>query len=107
MSAMDSRIIALFKRVIAWLVDGDFFAAESRSGGVRLSADMMRQAVEEYGRTLVMPTDNAFADADVIRVTNADDPTWSVRLNLWTKEEGRSDLSIESPVALLDQYCFL
>jgi hypothetical protein len=34
-------------------------------------------------------------------VTNATEPTWSVRFDLWTVEEGRSDLSIE--MTLIDR----
>jgi hypothetical protein len=96
---VDSRVVALLKRVLVRLVGGNFVAIELRSRGVRLSADLMRQAVEEYRRTLIMPPDEVFSSLDVIPVTNADKPTWSVRFNLWTKEEGRSDLSLECTVA--------
>jgi hypothetical protein len=96
---VDSRVVALLKRVLVRLVGGNFVAIELRSRGVRLSADLMRQAVEEYGRTLIMLPDEVFSSLDVIPVTNADKPTWSVRFNLWTKEEGRSDLSLECTVA--------
>ena len=98
MSVVDSSVVALLKQMIAWLVSGDFVAIEVRSGGVRLSANLMRQVIEEYGRTLIMPPDDAFTNVDAIRVTNADRPTWSVRFDLWTQEEGRSDLSVECTV---------
>jgi hypothetical protein len=98
MSTVDSRVVALLQHVIDWLVGGNFVAIELRSGGVRLSADFMRQAIEEYGRTLIMPPDEVFSSLDAIPVTNADKPTGSVRFDLWTKEEGRSDLSLECTV---------
>ena len=46
-----------------------------------------------------MPPEKAFSDIDAISVPNADKPTWSVRFDLWTKEEGRSDLSVECTVS--------
>ncbi|WP_158499783.1 DUF7668 domain-containing protein [Sinorhizobium fredii] len=100
MSTLDRRIVALLRQVIAWLVDRDFVAVEARSRGVRLSADLIRQAVDEYGRTLVTPPDEAFWDIDAIPVANSDERVWSVRFDLWTQEEGRSDLSLECTVII-------
>jgi hypothetical protein len=34
-------------------------------------------------------------DADIVQVEGVSPPRYSVRYDLWTKEEGRSDLSIE------------
>ena len=98
MGAFDNRGVALIKQLVAWLVGGNYFEIETRSRGVRLSADLMRQSIEEYGRTLIMPPDKVFSNIDAIRVPNADRPTWSVRFDLWTKEEGRSDLSVECTI---------
>jgi hypothetical protein len=98
MEMLESRIVALIKQVVAWLVASDFMEIEKRSNGVRLSADSMRAAVQHYGRTLAIPPESAYSELDSIRVTNADHPTWSIRFNLWTEEEGRSDLSVECTV---------
>jgi hypothetical protein len=32
---------------------------------------------------------------DIVRIAGSVPPAWSVRANLWTKEEGRSDLTLE------------
>jgi hypothetical protein len=95
MNTFDQRLITLIRQLISWLVAGDYEAAQRRSRGIRLSADLMRDAVLRYGRTLVIPPDTAFAGIDAIEVRNAASPTWSVRFDLWTAEEGRSDLSLE------------
>jgi hypothetical protein len=73
------------------------------SGGVLLSADQMRQTIQEYGQTLITPPNEAFSNVDAIRVTNVYNPTWSVRLDLWTKEERRSDLSVECTIVDLGE----
>jgi hypothetical protein len=98
-NVVDRRVTALIKQVITWVVTGNHGAIEARSAGLRLSADSIRRALVEYGRTLIMPPESAFENADVIPVSNADRPTWSVRFELWTEEEGRSDLSIEFTIA--------
>jgi hypothetical protein len=98
MANFPSRATELLKQIVVWLVTGDFQSVETRTKGVRLSADLVRQAILDYGRTLVMPSDSAFSDVDAIRVSGAKRPTWSVRFDLWTSEEGKSDLSLECTI---------
>jgi hypothetical protein len=71
---------------------------EALTQGHRLSAQEMRNAISGYGRKLVSPPDEAFELMDVVQVQGAHPPQWSVRMPLWTREEGRSDLSIEVTV---------
>jgi hypothetical protein len=59
-------------------------------GGV--SASDLAKAVREYGRTLVPLPDNAFAMAEVYDIGS--NGRTDVYLPLWTKEEGRSDLTL-------------
>ena len=96
--ALDGRIEGLMRQIVRWLVDRDFEAIEKYSRGRRLSADMIRGAVDDYGRTLIMPPDATFSNLDVIEVQTAAVPTWAVGVDLWTKEEGRSDLTLECTV---------
>lgn len=98
MKPIDNRVPALLKKVVEWLVTQDFDAVDEHSHGVRLTSGDIRQAVLDYGRKLIMPPDSAFADLDVIQVPSAYHPTWSVRFDLWTEEDGRSDLTIECHV---------
>ena len=90
----------LLKQVIAWLVVGNFNAIASETNSTRLSAEQMEQAIRTYGRTLVAPPSSSFEKLDSIRVTAASEPTWSVRFDLWTLEEGRSDLSLECTLSI-------
>ncbi|WP_411884880.1 hypothetical protein [Polaromonas sp. YR568] len=95
---MDTRVPALVKKIVVWLVAQDFGAVDEYSRGVRLTADQIRQAVFDYGRKLILPPDSAFTNLDVIQVSGARHPTWSIRFDLWTAEEGRSDLTLECRV---------
>ena len=44
MNMFDQRLITLIRQLISWLVAGDYEAAQRRSRGIRLSADLMRDA---------------------------------------------------------------
>jgi hypothetical protein len=91
----DPRIKLTVLQLLRWLVAGDYAAIERATHGVRLSESLMQQAVAEYGRTLVIPPDSALDQLDVIEIDRSNPRAWSVRVDLWTLEEGRSDLSLE------------
>jgi hypothetical protein len=95
MADLEQRIIATMSRLVQWLVDGDVAAIERYTQGRRLSADLLQKALAEYGKTLVMPPRGIDDLLDVVEVLGSDPRTWSVQVNLWTKEEGRSDLTLE------------
>jgi hypothetical protein len=42
---------------------------------------------------------SAYRDLDVIAVRYSSHPTWSVRAPLWSREEGRSDLTLELTIS--------
>jgi len=76
--------------LIAELVAGRFdeIVADGRAAGHQ--PDGLREVVREYGRTLVEPPDAVWDVADVDR---EDETTVHVDVPMWTREEGRSDLS--------------
>lgn len=80
------------------LAEGQYDEIEKVTNGVRLPAEQIRSAVEQYGRTLVQPPSEAYELMDVVEVKSAEPPRWSITMPLWTKEEGRSDLSLEVTV---------
>lgn len=95
MATIDPRVKLTVVQLLHWLLAGDYAAIERFTSGVRLSASLMRQAIVDYGRTLVMPPASALDQLDVIEVDGSNPKAWSVRVDLWTVEEGRSDLSLE------------
>ena len=93
---------ATIRYVVGLLAAGDYNALERISEGNRLSADELRQAVEDYGRT-VLPS--PVECEEPAAVTDAEPQSWWVDVGLHTAEEGRSDLTlsltlIDSPEAL-------
>jgi hypothetical protein len=90
-----AQIREIVRDVISQLVAGNYDALEQRTGGTRLSAEEMREAVAEYGRQLRMPPTEALEDMVIVDITAPGPAAWSVVSDLWTEEEGRSDLSLE------------
>ena len=77
------------------LAEGDYEGLERLTNGSRLTAAEMAEGVREYGGNLILPPDGAFENLDVVGVEGARPREWSVNVDLWTAEEGRSDLTLE------------
>jgi len=94
----DQRIREVVRSVVGLLARRDYEALQRLSRGRRLTATELRQAVEEYGRTIIMPPDEAFEDLDVVDVDAPSPMRHGVRFDLWTAQEGRSDLTLEMTI---------
>ncbi len=84
--------------VIDLLVRGEYRSLEVLSGGNRLTAEQLQQAVAEYGCRLVPPPTNTIESlvyGDVGEVKGSSPTHWPVYVILWTAEEGRSDLTLD------------
>ena len=89
--------------IVLLLVEGKFAEIETLTNGTRLPAEQIKTAVSQYGRTLVLPPAEVFSLIDVIQIRNASPASWSITMPLWTKEEGRSDLTLE--LTLIQEAC--
>ena len=90
-----SRLRLLVERVVRLLVDGDFAALVLLTDGMRMDAVTIRRAIEGYGRNLIPLPDEGFNELDVVEIESTNPRRWSVRCPLWTRQEGRSDLTLE------------
>ena len=95
MMSEDPKLKSTVRRVVSLLERGDYEALERLTNGVRLTAAEMAEGVREYGGNLILPPDDVFDNLDVIEVEGARPREWSVNVDLWTAEEGRSDLTLE------------
>jgi hypothetical protein len=83
--------------LLVLLADGDYESIMERCGYSLLDDDDLRTAVAEYGRKVVAPpADYAFLRACELRARAI--PTWHVEADLWTEEDGRSDLTLEMTI---------
>ena len=95
---MSPAVESAVRLVVRLLVEKRYKDLETLSGGTRLSAREIEQAVQEYGGTLTYPPEDAFRLVDVIALEGVSHSQWSVIVPLWTEQEGRSDLSLEMTV---------
>lgn len=92
---MDVKLMGQIRRLIEDLAAGRYaeIAADGRAG--RLTEAELRTAVEQYGRTLVpLPADREML-VDIYEQTSQPD-TVTLDVPLWTREEGRSDLTLSA-----------
>ena len=88
------KVARTIRPVLEALIRGDYAAAEVLTGGQRLTAAEMEQAIVDYGRTLVHhPVD--ISPRSIVDIEPSAPEQWSVYVDLWTAEEGRSDLTLE------------
>jgi hypothetical protein len=87
--------------VVELLSDGLFDEVLDECSDSQLKSDALQEAVREYGRTIIpVPVADMRRSIDAVQVRGRTHPTWSVRVQLWTREEGRSDLTLEVTVSM-------
>ena len=84
------------------LAAGDYASVERMTSGRRLSAADLERAVGDYGEKLVPIPAEALEDLEVTEVTGSDPAAFMVDVDLWTEQEGRSDLTLS--LELVDRY---
>ncbi|MEV4782264.1 DUF7668 domain-containing protein [Burkholderia sp. LMU1-1-1.1] len=98
MNKFDEKHMGAVTQIVSWLVAADYKSIEEATQGRRLSGKLLRAAVTTYGKKLIAAPDLGLYEFDIVEIINAVSPSWSVNVNLWTVEEGRSDLSLECTV---------
>src|SRR5687767_10921672 len=88
------QLKAAVRQVVSILVQEDYESLERLTNGVRLTAEEMAEGVREYGGSLILPPEDIFENLDVVEVEGAQPRKWSVNVDLWTAEEGQSDLTL-------------
>jgi hypothetical protein len=99
---MADALLAKVRSVVELLAAGKYDDLEKLTDGRRLTSAEMALAVREYGRCLIAPPDDAYEELDVVQVQNRVPAEWSVWMPLWSKEEGRSDLTLQLTVREVD-----
>ena len=100
---MRDELQPVVRQVVELLVTKRYYELEAVTGGVRLSAAEIQAGIQEYGRRLVGPPEEAYGLMHAVRVVVAEHETWFVSMPLWTEEEGRSDLAVEMTVIFQDE----
>jgi hypothetical protein len=93
-SATDQALFHRIDEVVSLLVRGKYDELQWLTQGIRLNAASLQNAIEDYGRTLVLPPANS-PPPKIGRVNQPGQPRWWAVVPLFTAEEGLSDLSLE------------
>ena len=94
------QIKSIVSRITGLMVAGDYEGVVRLCKRSRLQGAAMATTVQEYGRTLAELPPQSLDRLDVVAVKEAAMPTYSVRVPLWTKEEGQSDLTMELTITI-------
>ena len=84
------------KHVMKLLVERRYDELEEVTGGTRLSADAIADAVDDIGAPLVMPPPSSWSTLHVMAVRNWPG-AFSLHMDLWTAR-GRSQRTVELTV---------
>lgn len=77
------------------LAHGDYDGLCRLAPESRIQPADLERAVAEYGRHLIPLPVAAFDAINVVAIRDSRPQRWSVVVPLWSREEGRSDLSLE------------
>jgi hypothetical protein len=91
MTAIESAV----RVIVDLLVRGQYMTAEKVTRSRRLTANEMASAIAQYGRTLVAPAEGWWPTVEITPIDAGERPAFHVAAPLWTREEGRSDLTLE------------
>jgi predicted HAD superfamily phosphohydrolase len=91
------------RRIVALLAERRYEDVSRLCVGSRVSSEEMKEAVARYGRTIVAFPEEAVSLISSVEIGSQALPTWSVVVPLFTREEGRSDLSLELTVTKSNQ----
>jgi hypothetical protein len=92
------KVKNLTRQIVELLVEQNYQQVVALTSGVRLCEEEISRTISQYGRTLMSPPESAFSSMAIQEVKApriAGVRQWAVAISLWTKEEGRSDLTVE------------
>lgn len=94
----EEQIRSIVIDLLVLLADGDYQSIMERCGGSGVTSDELQKVIRDYGRKVIAPPAD-YACINVYAREAATVPTWAVEADLWTEEEGRSDLTLSLIIA--------
>ena len=92
------RMEATVIKVLTLLAAKDYVQLAEFGGGKRMAASDIRRAMAGYPFEASVPSGSIAEFLDIVEVRGSFPRRWSVCCPVWTKEEGRSDLTVEMTV---------
>lgn len=92
---MDNKIFKTVKYIVELIVNGDYLKVDEYTKGIRLNSNQIKKAIEDYPGVVVLPPNEAYSHLDIIEIDNYNPKQWYVSFDLWTREFGKSDNTLE------------
>lgn len=99
---MQHLIEPAVRTLVSRIVQGRYPEAIEFCSVSRASASDLERVVNEYPYTFILPPPAAYDELDILRIDDLERARWSVRVPMWTREEGRSDLELQLTVVIED-----
>jgi len=90
-----NKLNSTVKTITDLLSQKAYWHLEKLSNGISLTAKELKQAVTDYGQTIIILPEQEYEDLDIIEVKDEEPKQWSVNVPVFTEEEGKSDLTLE------------
>jgi hypothetical protein len=94
----EDQIRSIVIDLLVLLADEDYDSVMERCGNSGMTSDELRTAIRDYGRKVIAPPAD-YACINTYERESTAVPTWAVEADLWTEEEGRSDLTLSVTIA--------
>ncbi len=88
---VERRLQEPVRDLVGELARGNFDALEADGRLPAGSGDQVRAVLEDYGGTFTELPEDAFDRSEAIELAEG---KWGIDVELWTEEEGRTDLSV-------------
>lgn len=89
---MKNTLIKELNKIIILLVNKEYEELINEIDCQDLSSDDILNIIEDFGETLIVPS---LEELEQLNIIDIDDNEWAIDFDLWTKESGKSDLTIQ------------
>lgn len=89
------EIEATSRKILVMLANRRYEKIDSVTGGIRLTGNEIKNIIDSYGVDVTLPPDGGSLDLDIVELYGDSPKRYSVLFNVWTAQEGKSDLSVE------------
>lgn len=99
---MNSKHMLIIRNIVKEIVEAisnkKYDKITEITNNQRVSSNAIKSAIDEYGRTICVPNQDIFENIDVVFVEGSNPSQYSFRFDLYSEEEGLSDLTLEMTV---------
>lgn len=89
---MKAELIKELNKIITILVNKEYDKFTDAIDCQNLSPDDILNIIEDFGETLIVPNPK---DLEQLNIIDVEENEWAIDFDLWTKESGKSDLTIQ------------